>query len=181
MPRQRELPSELHELARLKAFVLSNDRYDEDPLIDAIQLVLGAGRDVGRAAAVGPSTPLRWLRGARAREGRSVFIWCSGASAPWSLARLVRNDLIEHGFDTFMDAENLHSGESRQKILSQIEAREHFIVLLQPGSLDQIEEGGDWLHREIAHALAHNRNVVPVGCVFLEGRLFRGVPVMRRG
>lgn len=75
---------------------------------------------------------------------------------------MVRDDLIEHGFDTFMDVENLDSGEFVRKILSQIEAREHFIVLLQPGSLDQISEDGDWLHREIAYALAHNRNVVPV-------------------
>jgi hypothetical protein len=80
----------------------------------------------------------------------------------WSLARLIRNDLIEHGFDTFMDVENLDSGEFVRRVLSQIEAREHFIVLLQPGSLDRIGEDDDWLHREIAHALAHGRNVVPV-------------------
>jgi hypothetical protein len=75
---------------------------------------------------------------------------------------LVRNDLIEHGFDAFIDVENLDSGEFVRRVLSQIEAREHFVVLLQPGSLDRIGEDDDWLHREIAHALAHGRNVVPV-------------------
>jgi hypothetical protein len=78
------------------------------------------------------------------------------------LALLVRKDLAEHSFDTYVDLENLDSGEFERTILSQIEAREHFIVLLQPGSLDQIGEAGDWLRREIAHALTHRRNVVPV-------------------
>ncbi len=78
------------------------------------------------------------------------------------LALLVRMELTEHRFDTFVDLENLDSGEFKRTILSQIEAREHFIVLLQPGSLDRIGEHGDWLRREIAHALAHGRNVVPV-------------------
>jgi hypothetical protein len=77
------------------------------------------------------------------------------------LALLVRMELTEHHFDTFVDLKNLDSGEFKRTILSQIEAREHFIVLLQPGSLDRIGEDDDWLRREIAHALAHDRNVVP--------------------
>jgi hypothetical protein len=80
----------------------------------------------------------------------------------WQLALLVLNDLNEHHFDPFMDRKNLDSGEFDRKILSEIEAREHFIVLLEPGSLDRIGEDDDWLRREIAHALAHGRNVVPV-------------------
>src|SRR5690348_13069911 len=93
--------------------------------------------------------------------GRSVFI-SYRRQLSWELARLVSNDLIEHDFDTFIDLQNLDSGEFEPTILRQIKAREHFIVLLQPGSLDQIGEDGDWLRREIAHALAHDRNVVPV-------------------
>jgi hypothetical protein len=92
---------------------------------------------------------------------RSVFIsYRRQLSEP--LALLIRKDLNEHRFDAFVDLENLDSGEFERKILSQIEAREHFIVLLQPGSLDRIGGDGDWLRREIAHALAHGRNVVPV-------------------
>ena len=92
---------------------------------------------------------------------RSVFI-SYRRQLSWSLAQLVRDYLIKHRFDTFMDVQNLDSGEFPRAILSEIEAREHFIVLLQPGSLDRIGEDGDWLRREIAHALAHDRNVVPV-------------------
>jgi hypothetical protein len=47
-------------------------------------------------------------------------------------------------------------------ILREIEKRTHFLVLLEPRSLDRISEPGDWLRREVAHALAHRRNIVPV-------------------
>jgi hypothetical protein len=112
----------------------------------------------------GPGTSsrgFRWPRGARAREGRSIFISYRRQLSE-SLALLIRKDLIEHRFDAFMDFENLDSGEFDRRILSQIEAREHFIVVLEPGSLDRISQDGDWLRREIAYALAHGRNVVPV-------------------
>lgn len=92
---------------------------------------------------------------------RSVFISYRRQLSE-SLAQLVRKDLSQHRFDVFMDLKNLDSGEFEPTILSEIEAREHFIVVLEPGSLDQIGEDGDWLRREIACALAHDRNVVPV-------------------
>ena len=174
IPRQEELPSELRKLARLQAPVLSDSSYvaDVHSLVGAIQGLLGeepdasqaAATDVGRTAAAGPNTPAhgaRWLRGTRARGGRSVFISYRRKLSEM-LARSVNNDLIEHRYDTFMDLENLDSGEFERVILSQIEARQHFVVLLEPGSLDQIGMDGDWLRREIAHALAHGRNVVPV-------------------
>ena len=78
------------------------------------------------------------------------------------LAHLVRNDLVAHGFDVFMDVGSLGGGEFEPVILREIEARTHFLVLLEPGSLDRIGEQGDWLRREIAHALTHRRNVVPL-------------------
>jgi hypothetical protein len=128
------------------------------------QPVLPERRHVDAPTTANPSTPPRGLRrlvGARAREGGSVFIsYRRGLSE--LLAREVRKDLIEHGFDTFVDLENIDSGEFERVILGQIEAREHFIVLLEPGSLHQIGKDGDRLRREIAYALTHGRNVVPV-------------------
>jgi cold shock CspA family protein len=90
-----------------------------------------------------------------ARKGRSVFISYRRQLSE-SVALLVRRDLVEHHIDAFVDTENLDSGEFEQRILRQIEAREHFIVLLEPGSLDRIGQYGDWLRREIAHALARS-------------------------
>ena len=80
----------------------------------------------------------------------------------WAMAHLVRNDLVAHDFDVFMDVHGIDSGEFERVILREIEERTHFLVLLEPRSLDRISEPGDWLRREIAHALAHRRNVVPV-------------------
>ena len=96
-----------------------------------------------------------------AMDGRSVFI-SYRRQLSRTLALLVRSDLHQHRFDVYLDLESLDSGEFERRILSEIEAREHFIVLLEPGSLDRIGEDGDWLRREIACALAHDRNVVPV-------------------
>ena len=78
------------------------------------------------------------------------------------MAHLVRNDLVRHGFDVFMDVGSLGGGAFEPVILREIEARTHFLVLLEPGSLDRIGEPGDWLRREIAHALTHRRNIVPL-------------------
>ena len=93
--------------------------------------------------------------------GRSVFISYRRQLSE-HLAQRVRDDLVGHDFDPFMDLENLDSGEFDRRILSEIQARMHFIVLLEPGSLDRIGKKSDWLRREIAHALAHGRNIVPV-------------------
>jgi hypothetical protein len=80
----------------------------------------------------------------------------------WALAHLVRDDLVGHGFDVFVDVEDLGLGEFEPAILHQIETRAHFLLLLEPRSLTRIDVSGDWLRREIAHALATGRNVVPV-------------------
>ena len=101
--------------------------------------------------------------------GRSVFI-SYRRQLSWQLAKLVHANLVEHKFDAFMDFKNLDSGEFDQRILREIEARMHFIVLLEPGSLDRIGEDGDWLRREIAHALAYGRNVIPVTASSFEFR-----------
>ena len=108
--------------------------------------------------ALGTASALDYLGG----HGGPLCLHLDRRQLSEELAMLVRKDLIEYQFDTFMDVENLDSGEFERMILSQIEVREHFIVLLQGGSLDRIGEDGDWLRREIAHALAHDRNVVPV-------------------
>jgi hypothetical protein len=94
-------------------------------------------------------------------SGRSVFI-SYRRQLSWPTAELIRKDLIKHDCDVFLDTKNLDSGEFDQRILREITARKHFIVLLEPGSLDRICEPGDWLRREIAHALCHGRNIVPV-------------------
>ena len=97
---------------------------------------------------------------------RSVFL-SYRREVSWPLAHAVRGDLVQHGFDVFMDTANLDSGEFERVILTQIEARPHFLLLVEARSLDRIAEPDDWLCREITHALRHDRNIVPLlagGC-----------------
>jgi hypothetical protein len=144
MPAGDDLPESIAGLAHLNALIIRHESFvtDAGRLAALIESVLREGPKV----AVG---------------GRSVFISYRRQLSE-SLALLVRMVLTKHDFDTFVDLENLDSGEFERTILSQIEAREHFLLLLEPGSLDQIGEDGDWLRLEIAHALTHHRNVVPV-------------------
>jgi hypothetical protein len=78
------------------------------------------------------------------------------------MAHLVRNELEQRGFHVFMDVIDIDNGQFEPTILSEIQTRKHFLILLEPGSLDRIRDPDDWLCREIAHALQHRRNVVPL-------------------
>jgi hypothetical protein len=92
---------------------------------------------------------------------RTIFL-SYRRNVSWKLAYAVRYDLEKHGFDVFMDTKNLGGGEFAWAILRAIEERAHFLVLVEPPTLLRIAELDDWLRREIAHALAHCRNVVPL-------------------
>jgi acyl carrier protein len=82
--------------------------------------------------------------------------------ASWSIARAIFMDLREHGYDVFMDVESIDSGTFDTIILNQIAARAHFLVILASNTLERCIEPGDWLRREIEHAIDLNRNIVPV-------------------
>jgi hypothetical protein len=92
---------------------------------------------------------------------RTVFL-SYRREVSWALAQAVRGELLQHGFDVFMDVHGIDSGEFAGVILREIEARTHFLVLVEPRSLDRIGDDADWLRRELAHALSHGRNVVPL-------------------
>ena len=51
----------------------------------------------------------------------------------WAMAHLVRNDLVTHGFDVFMDVGSIDSGEFEPVILREIGDRAHFLLLLEDG------------------------------------------------
>jgi tetratricopeptide (TPR) repeat protein len=78
------------------------------------------------------------------------------------IARAIFQDLSYHGYDVFMDIESIDSGQFDTVILNQIAARPHFLVILTPGAVERCLEPEDWLRREIEHAMALERNVVPV-------------------
>src|SRR5689334_10876092 len=100
------------------------------------------------------SAALREVSGTHTTVDTSVFI-CYRRSVSWALANLIRDDLERHGWDVWLDTVRLRVGEFEPRIRSEIARRRHFVVVLQPGSLQDIEDPDDWLHPEIACALAH--------------------------
>ncbi|MEM6283770.1 MAG: SUMF1/EgtB/PvdO family nonheme iron enzyme, partial [Chloroflexota bacterium] len=90
-----------------------------------------------------------------------VFVSYRRANSTF-IARAVFQELRAAGFDVFLDAQGIDSGNFEKIILKQIESRPHFVVILSPGSLDRCVNPDDWLRREIRHALDTQRNIVPI-------------------
>jgi hypothetical protein len=84
-------------------------------------------------------------------------------------ALAVYQDLTYHGYDVFFDFTNIPSGDFEQIIISNIQARAHFVVILTPTALDRCSEPGDWLRREIETAIDEKRNIIPL---FFDGFSF---------
>lgn len=97
----------------------------------------------------------------RPNPNRRVFISYRRAVS-WQITRAIYNELRAHGYDVFMDVESIPSGQFERIILNQIAARPHFIVILTHGTLDRVDQPGDWLRREIERALELERNIIPV-------------------
>jgi hypothetical protein len=77
-------------------------------------------------------------------------------------ARLLRIALSERGYRVFLDVDDLASGHFDDRLLTHIENTPHFILILSPRALDGVSDQGDWLRREIDHALATGRNIIPL-------------------
>ena len=104
----------------------------------------------------------------------SVFI--SYRRTDSASARLIYAVLQARGFDVFIDYEGLGSGRFEPELLENIAARAHFLLVLTPGALDRIAQPGDWLRREVEHAISLGRNIVPL---FLNGFDFADPAVKR--
>jgi hypothetical protein len=78
------------------------------------------------------------------------------------LARNIFTELTLREIKAFLDVENIDSVQFDTFILNQIEARPNFVLVLSPASLVRCTEPGDWLLREILHAVKTNRNIIPV-------------------
>ena len=78
------------------------------------------------------------------------------------LAIALFQHLVDRGVDVFYDIESIRAGQFDTIILSQIEARPYFVLVLTPGTLERCGEPDDWLHREIQHAVLNERVIVPV-------------------
>jgi TPR repeat protein len=94
------------------------------------------------------------------RIERTVFISYRRTNIPWALA--IFQNLTHHGYDVFFDYSGIASGDFERVIIGNIKARAHFLVLLNPSTLERCGDPADWLRREIETALVVRRNIVPL-------------------
>ena len=79
-----------------------------------------------------------------------------------TMAILLRDRLTAKGYRVFLDIESLNSGSFNTKLLSVIEESADFVVVCSKNCLDRCVNENDWVRQEIAHAIKHNKNVVPI-------------------
>lgn len=70
--------------------------------------------------------------------------------------------LQQAGIDVFFDIDSIRQGRFDEIILDEIDARPYFLPVLAQGTLDRCVNDGDWVRREIEHALELGRTIVPI-------------------
>lgn len=95
------------------------------------------------------------------RPGFNVFI-CYRRREGAAIARLLRNELQSRTLRAFLDVEDLGAGHYDNKLLSYIEEAPNFVPILTPDCLSREGDDEDWMLKEIAHAIANERNIVPM-------------------
>ncbi len=94
-------------------------------------------------------------------ESNSVFIsYRRDASAYLTLA--IYQNLTANQIDSFYDIENINAGTFGTRILNQIAGRPYFMPILTPGTLDRCVNAGDWVLRELEHAMQLRRVFIPL-------------------
>jgi hypothetical protein len=77
-------------------------------------------------------------------------------------ALLISRSLAERGLKTFLDVSSLQSGKFDEQLLHQIENSSFFIPILSQRCLARCKDPNDWVLREITHALALRKVIIPV-------------------
>ncbi len=93
---------------------------------------------------------------------KTVFISYRRNATGNAFARLVHGRLTNHGYDSFIDVENLVAGKWEEQLRTQVPQRAHFLLLLTPGSLDDCSDPKDWVRQEFELAVMTKRNIVVV-------------------
>lgn len=75
--------------------------------------------------------------------------------------------LIRDGYSVSFDIDTLRNGDFDTALLKRIEECTDFILIVDKNAFDrclnpQFNRNKDWLRCELAHALSHNKNVIPI-------------------
>lgn len=66
------------------------------------------------------------------------------------------------GYKVFYDVESMCSGTFNTQILNAIAECNDVLLVLPPNALDRCVNEDDWVRQELAFALKHNKNIIPV-------------------
>lgn len=80
----------------------------------------------------------------------------------WDDAHQLQKALTDREFKVFRDDHSIHEGDFEEKILKAIDEAPVFILVLAKGALDKCRNEGDWVRREIEHAIAKGCYILPV-------------------
>lgn len=79
-----------------------------------------------------------------------------------TIARLLADKMTTAGFRVFFDIEELGSGSWSQELELRISECPDFVVVLTAAYIGRLRSQGSVIQREVAAALQHGRNIVPV-------------------
>ena len=66
------------------------------------------------------------------------------------------------GYRVFHDVESMRSGTFNTQILDAIATCDDVLLVLPPNALDRCVNVDDWVRQELAFALKHNKNIIPI-------------------
>lgn len=89
----------------------------------------------------------------------------------YDTAKHINDLLIRDGYKVSFDIDTLRNGDFDTQLLDRIEECKDFILIVDQHAFDRtldpnFDPKKDWLRCELAHALKHNKNIIPV---FLSG------------
>ena len=84
-------------------------------------------------------------------------------------AMLLKNALEDRGYSVFLDMNSLHEGQFDEQLYQRIDECTDFVLVLPKGALDRCKNEDDWVRKEIEHAHAGGKNIIPI---MLEGFSF---------
>lgn len=89
-------------------------------------------------------------------------VFVSYRRSSYESANLIATRLKAAGYSVFFDLETMRSGLFNEQLYSVIEDCKDFILVLPPDALDRCSDEEDWVRKEVLHAMAHDKNIVPV-------------------
>lgn len=89
-------------------------------------------------------------------------VFVSYRRSSYESANLIATRLRAAGYSVFFDLETMRSGLFNEQLYAVIENCKDFILVLPPDALDRCFDEGDWIRKEVLHAMRHSKNIVPV-------------------